>query len=94
METKKERPAWMSDELVKDIPERKLEFLEELFRSAQGKSQRELMTLLIPALKKARQESLNFTPEEMNAAVAAIKKYSSAEELAQMEKIMAGKMRQ
>jgi uncharacterized protein (UPF0254 family) len=52
------------------------------------------MAFLVPAMKKARQESLTFTPEEMNAAVTAIKKYSSEEELAQIEKIMAGKMRQ
>jgi hypothetical protein len=94
MEAENSRPAWMSDELVQNIPERKLEFLGELFRASQGKTRKELMAFLVPAMKKARQESLTFTPEEMNAAVTAIKKYSSEEELAQMEKIMAGKMRQ
>ncbi len=83
-----ERPAWMKDPLVKDIPERKLQFVEQLFAKGHGKSQKEVMTRLMPMMKKAKAENLTFTPQEMNAAIAAIRKHSSREELTQIDKIL------
>lgn len=82
------RPAWMSDPLVKDIPEKKLKFVEELFAKGHGKSQKEILAFAMPLLKKAKQENLTFTPQEMNAAVAAIRRHSSKEELMQIDKIL------
>ena len=83
-----ERPAWMSDPLVNAIPAKKLQFLEELFAQGQGKSQKEMMAYLMPAMKRAKQENLTFTPQEMNAAIAAIRKHSSKDELTQIDKIL------
>lgn len=82
------RPAWMSDPLVKDIPEKKLDFLGEIFAESQGKSQRELMMSLMPMMSRARQENLSFSPQEMGAAIAAIRKYSSEDELRQIDNIL------
>ena len=79
------RPAWMADPLVKDIPEQKLKFVEELFAKGHGKSQKEMMAYLMPMMKKAKEENLTFTPQEMNAA---IRKHSSKEELTQIDKIL------
>lgn len=82
------RPAWMEDELVKDIPQQKLDFLGTLFKEGHGRNQKEMISYLMPMMKKAKQENLTFTPQEMNAAIAAIKKYSSEEELKQIDKIL------
>lgn len=82
------KPAWMADPLVKEIPEKKLHFLEQLFADGQGKSQKEMMAFLMPMMKKAKQENLTFTPQEVNAAIAAIRKYSSQEELEKIDKIL------
>lgn len=82
------RPAWMSDPLVKNIPEKKLDFLGQMFAESQGKSQRELMASLLPMMNRARQENLSFTPQEMTAAIAAIRKYSSEDELKQIDNIL------
>lgn len=82
------KPAWMSDPLVKEIPAKKLQFLEQLFAQGQGKSQKEMMAYLMPAMKRAKQENLTFTPQEVSAAIAAIKKHSSAEELKKIDKIL------
>lgn len=82
------RPAWMSDPLVKDIPEKKLKFVEDLFAKGHGKSQKEMLAFAMPMLKKAKQENLTFTPQEMNAAIAAIRKHSSKDELTQIDKIL------
>ena len=82
------RPAWMSDPLVKDIPEKKLKFVEDLFAKGHGKSQKEMLAFAMPMLKKAKQENLTFTPQEMTAAIAAIRKHSSKDELTQIDKIL------
>lgn len=88
MEEKGTHPAWMEDDLVRNIPPKKLEFLGRMFLEGQGRSQKELMAQLMPMMQKAKQENLTFTPQEMNAAIAAIKKHSSAEELAQIDKLL------
>lgn len=89
METNKQnRPVWMEDELVKNIDERKLAFIENLFTEGHGKSQKEMMVYIMPMMKKAKQENLAFTPQEMTAAINAIKKYSTDEELNKINKIL------
>ena len=88
MDTNSQRPSWMSDELVKDIPQKKLDFLGQLFLDSHGKSQKEMMVYLMPMLKKAKAENLTFSPQEMNAAIAAIKKHSTDEELTQINNIL------
>ena len=81
-------PLWMQDDLVKDIPREKLDFLSSLFTQGHGKSQKEMMAILMPAMRKATQEHMTFTPQEMQAAIAAIKQYSSESELRQIENIL------
>lgn len=82
------RPAWMDDEMVKGIDSAKLDFLGSLFAEGHGKSQKEMMSYIMPMMKKAKQENLTFTPQEMNAAINAIKKHSTESELTQIDKIL------
>ncbi len=82
------RPAWMEDELVKGIPQKKLDFLGSMFAEGHGKNQKEMMIFLMPMMKKAKAENLTFTPQEMNAAIAAIKKHSTPEEIKQIDNIL------
>lgn len=78
----------MKDPLVRDIPKEKLQFLGEMFAQGNGKSQKEMMTFLMPMLKKARQENLTFTPQEMNAAIAAIRRHSSGREQEEIDRLL------
>lgn len=78
----------MSDDLVKDIPRKKLDFLQKLFQEGQGKSQKEMMAFLMPLLKKANQEDLKLTRQEMNAAISAIKKHSTEQELDKIDQLL------
>ena len=82
-------PQWMQDPLVKDISPAKLNFLSQLFVEGKGKSQKEMMAFLMPMMRKAKQERLTFTPQEMQAAINAIKRQSTEDELQQIEKILA-----
>lgn len=88
METTNNRPAWMEDEQVKNIDPKKLDFLGKLFTEGHGKSQKEMMAYMMPMMRKAKQEHLTFTPQEMQAAINAIKKHSTEEELKQIDKIL------
>lgn len=81
-------PEWMDDDLVKDISQEKLDFLSQLFADSQGKSQKELMMTMLPLMKKAKSMNLTFTSAEMNAAIAAVKKYSTKEELEKIDNIL------
>lgn len=88
MDPKMKRPAWMEDELVKNIDQKKLNFLEKIFAEGQGRNQKDMMSYLMPMMRKAKQEHLTFTPQEMTAAVNAIKNHSTEEELSKIEKIL------
>lgn len=87
-QTTNQRPEWMNDPLVNNIPQEKLNFLEALFQEAHGKSQKELMMYLMPMLKKAKKDHLTLTPVEMQAAIQAIKRHSTREELDKIEKLL------
>ncbi|MCM1569557.1 MAG: hypothetical protein NC081_08935 [Roseburia sp.] len=88
MENNFQKPAWMEDELVQDIPQKKLDFLQQLFLEGQGKNQKELMTFLMPLLKKANQEGLKLTQQEMNAAISSIKKHSTDQEKEKINQLL------
>ena len=89
MDTANNRPAWLDDEEVRHIDPKKLDFLGKLFVESRGKNQKEMMAFLMPMMRKAKQERLTFTPQEMQAAINAIKRQSTEDELQQIEKILA-----
>ena len=82
------QPTWMEDDLVKNIDKKKLDFLGRLFEEGHGKNQKDMMSFMMPMMKKAKLENLTFSPQEMNAAISAIKKHSTEEELKQIDKIL------
>lgn len=86
-------PAWMQDESVQKIDKEKLEFLNNCFAAMQGKDKKELMTILGSQIRNAKKKGLQFTPEEMNIAVAAIKKGGTAESNKQIDDILSGKIK-
>lgn len=96
------RPAWMEDELVKEIPQEKLNLLNQMFNEANirkqtagaMKSQKQMLLLMMPVFKKAKAANLSFTPKELQAAIAAIRKYSSPEELRQIDDICSQHLQQ
>lgn len=82
------RPQWMNDESVRDIDVRKLEFIQELHDNAKATNQKELMMKLMPKLKYAKEQGLLLSLREVQTAIAAIKKYSTPEELEQIDKVL------
>ena len=79
-------PKWMSDPLVTNIDKRKLDFLQSIVFETQSKSQKELLPFLMSVIKKGKSLNLSFSADEMSAIMSAVKKHSTPEELAQIEK--------
>lgn len=88
MEPNVDIPSWMEDPSVQSIPREKLAFLSQLYHQGQGKTQKEMMAFLMPMMAQAKQKGLTFTPQELQIAVAAIRKASTPEELRQIDQIM------
>lgn len=83
-----QKPEWMSDPLVKNIEDKKLQFLSELVTGGRGKSQKESMSYMMLKMKQAKAEHISFSSSEVAAVVAAIKNHSTPEELEQIDNIM------
>ncbi|MBD5510422.1 MAG: hypothetical protein HDR08_04115 [Lachnospiraceae bacterium] len=82
------KPEWMNDPLVKNIEEKKLEFLNDLVVGGRGKSQKEAMPYMMLKMKQAKADNISFSSADVAAVVTAIKNHSTPEELAQIDKIM------
>lgn len=87
-QTQNPRPEWMNDASVKDIDIRKLEFIQELHNNSNASNQKELMMKLMPKLKYAKEQGLLLSLREVQTAITAIKKYSTTEELEQIDKVL------
>lgn len=81
------KPVWMSDPTLSDISEEKLSLLSNLFDNVKGKNKQEIMPFLM-AMAKNKRNNISFTPDEMQRIIAAIKKAATADEQAQIEKVM------
>lgn len=88
MDSATDIPGCMEDPSVQNIPREKLAFLSQLYQQGQGKSQKEMMAFLMPMMAQAKQKGLTFTPQELQIAVAAIRRASTPEELRQIDQIM------
>lgn len=81
-------PEWMQDEAVQKIDKQKLDFLNDCYAAIRGKDKKALMPLLGIKIKEARKNGLQFTPDELNIAVAAIKKRGNEETNQQIDEIL------
>lgn len=81
-------PPWMQEPSVRDIPKKKLDFLQKLVFESKSLSQKELLPFLMALAQRSREERITFSQEEMNAIIDAIKKYSTPDEINKMNQIM------
>ncbi len=81
------RPQWMKDPSLAGIEPEKLEFLQTLVFESQSLTPRELLAFFMN-LSKQKNHSTTFSKEEMELIISVLKKNSSPEEIARMDKIM------
>ena len=88
------KPQWMSDPDIADIPQNKLDFLLLMVSQGSDLSPKEMLPFLMRVAKQGKENAISFSPEEMKRVVTAIKKNSTPEEAAKIEKIMKMKQKQ
>lgn len=88
MEKNTTQPEWMKEPTLKDIPEEKLIFLQQMVFESKNLSQKELIPFLMALAQRSKKASISFTQSEMTAIIDAIRKYSTPEELLKMNQIM------
>lgn len=80
---------WMKDDSLKDIDPYKLDFLQALFFESKNLKKEQMLPFLMAVAKRGQEKNVTFTEDEINKIITVLKKHSSPEELAKIEKVMA-----
>ncbi len=80
-------PAWMKDPSLMGIDKAKLDFLQMMVFEGKKLSPKELLPFLMNIAKRGQDQSVSFSKEEMDLIISVVKKYSTEEEIARMDKI-------
>ena len=70
-----EKPRWMAEPSLQDIPQEKLDFLQKMVFESRELSQKDLLPFLMALAQRSRSSNITFSTEEMNTIIEAIKKY-------------------
>ncbi len=92
METNNE---WMNDPELKNIDKTKLDFLDKMFvqsasinsSGTQQERQKNMMAFLMSLSKLSRENNISFQKEEVELIFSVLKKYSTSDDIAKMQKI-------
>ena len=92
METNNE---WMNDPELKNIDRAKLDFLGRMFvqstsinsTGTQEERQKNMMAFLLSLSKLSRENNISFQKEEVELIFSVLKKYSTSDDIAKMQKI-------
>ena len=80
-------PEWMKDPALMGIDKAKLDFLQMMVFEGKKLSPKELLPFLMNIAKREKDKSVSFSKEEMDLIIAVVKKHSTEEEIARMDKI-------
>jgi len=92
METNNE---WMNDPELKNIDRAKLDFLDKMFvqsatinsSGTQQERQKNMMAFLLSLSKLSKDNNITFQKEEVDLIFSVLKKYSTSDDIAKMQKI-------
>ena len=79
---------WMNDPALAEIDRKKLEFLQALVFESRGLQKEQMLPFLIAVAKRGQADHITFSDEEIDKIVAVIKKESTEEEAAAIDKMM------
>ena len=79
---------WMNDPSLAGIDKAKLDFLQALVFESRGMSREQMLPFLMAVAKRGQADHITFTNEEIDIIVAVIKRESSPEEAATIDKMM------
>lgn len=79
---------WMNDPALAGIDRAKLDFLQALVFESRGLKREQMLPFLMAVAKKGQADHITFSNEEIETIVAVIKKESTPEEAASIDKMM------
>lgn len=79
---------WMNDPSLAEIDRAKLDFLQALVFESRGLKREQMLPFLMAVAKKGQADHITFSNEEIETIVAVIKKESTPEEAASIDKMM------
>ena len=79
---------WMNDPSLAGIDRAKLDFLQALVFESRGLKREQMLPFLMAVAKRGQADHITFTNEEIETIVAVIKRESSPEEAATIDKMM------
>ncbi len=80
--------SWMQDASIRDIDQKKLDFLQKLVFESTSLSAKERLPFLLAIANRSKQENIHFTEDEMTRIVTVLKKISTPNEIAKMDQIL------
>lgn len=79
---------WMNDPSLAGIDKAKLDFLQALVFESRGMSREQMLPFLMAVAKRGQADHITFSNEEIETIVAIIKRESSSEDAAAIDKMM------
>ncbi len=79
---------WMNDPALAGFDRAKLEFLQALVFESRSLNREQMLPFLMAVAKRGQADHITFSNEEIETIVAVIKKESSPEETAAIDKMM------
>lgn len=79
---------WMSDPALAGIDRKKLDFLQALVFESRSLQREQMLPFLMAVAKRGQADHITFSDEEIETIVAVIKKESTEEEAATIDKMM------
>ena len=86
---------WMNDPELKNIDRAKLDFLNQMFvqsttinsGGSQAERQKKMMAFLLSLGKLSKENNISFQNQEVELIFSVLKKYSTSDDIAKMQKI-------
>lgn len=86
---------WMNDPELKNIDRAKLDFLNQMFvqsttinsSGSQAERQKKMMAFLLSLSKLSKENNISFQKEEVELIFSVLKKHSTSDDIAKMQKI-------
>ncbi|MBQ9989471.1 MAG: hypothetical protein IJP31_00800 [Lachnospiraceae bacterium] len=75
---------WMQDASLRNIPDFKLEFLQQMFFESKKYSRKELLPFFMSLAAKSRARNITFSQEELDTIIPVLKRYASEDEIQKM----------
>lgn len=79
---------WMKDPSLSGIDPAKLAMLQSFANQGAGRSQNDLLPLLMSAASSSKKKGLQFTPDEIDMIINVMKMGKSPQEIAKIDKML------